>query len=221
MPIKDQPVKLCSRFLILPLSLCAAPLAAQAAAPRHRSPLQVAAYSIGGALIGGWSGYVASQVTWSDWQNGAGRRAQRIRFSVIGAGVGLLAGTLIGGRHTQASPAPPWRSPAAPPVSSRPITAEEIRASSARTVTDLVRQLRPQWLRSRGDDMVHANADPVAVHGRRVYLNGSLLGGMDALDQVSVYALTGIELYDTAAAVLRWGAGNEDGAILLSTQPAP
>ena len=179
------------------------------------------AYAVGGALVGGWSGYVASQVTWSDWQNGAGRRAQRIRFSVIGAGLGLLAGTFIGSRHTQSSPSLPRWPQAAPPGITRPITADEIRASSARTVTDLVRQLRPQWLRSRGEDMLRPNADRLEAHGRRVYLNGSLLGGLDAIDQISVYALTGVEFYDTTAAVLRWGAGNEDGAILLTTQPTP
>jgi hypothetical protein len=46
-----------------------------------------------------------------------------------------------------------------------------------------------------------------------------LLGGLDTLDEVSIDAVTGVQFFDAAAAVLRWGAGNEDGAILLSTGP--
>jgi hypothetical protein len=63
--------------------------------------------------------------------------------------------------------------------------------------------------------------DPLAAPGVRVYLNGNLFGGLDALDQVAVDALTGVAFLDGSAAVLRFGTGNEDGAILLSTRPEP
>lgn len=205
--------------LVLPL-LGAVPMWAQTAPqPRHRSVLHVAAHAAGGALLGGWSGYVASQVAWSDWRDGAGRGAQRIRFSVTGATLGLLAGALIGGRGTRAGPAPAQRPQVAPPIITGPISADEIHASSARTVTELLRQLRPQWLRSRGTDVLRGNADPLAAHGVRVYLNGGLLGGLNTLDQVSTDAITGVQFLDAAAATLRWGAGHPDGAILLTTAP--
>ncbi len=210
-------------FIVLPLlAVAVVPVSAQTAPqPRDHSLLHVAAYAVGGALVGGWTGYVAAQVTWSDWSDGAGRGTQRIRFSVSGAALGLLAGALIGSHHTGAAAAAVEERELAPPITTRPITAEEIRASSARTVTELLRQLRPQWLRSRGRDVVYANEDRLEAPGVRVYLNGGLLGGLDALDQVSVDAVTGVQFLAAAAAILRWGAGNEDGAILLTTSPTP
>ncbi len=205
-------------FALSLLAAAALPASAQTAPqPRHRSLLRVAAHAAGGALIGGWAGYVTSQVAWSDWQDGAGRSAQRIRFSATGAALGLLAGVMIGRGGTQAVP-PPAQGPRLAPQITRPITADEIRASSARTVTELLRALRPQWLRSRGVDVLRPNEDPLAAHGVRVYLNGELLGGLEALDQVSIDAVTGVEFFAAAAAILRWGAGNGDGAILFTTR---
>ena len=206
-------------LIVLPLLAAAAvPLSAQTAPPpRHRSVLHVGAHAAGGALLGGWAGYVTSQVAWSDWRDGAGRGAQRIRFSVTGAALGLLAGALVGGRGAKGDPAPVRGLQTQRPVTAGPITADEIRASSARTVTELLRALRPQWLRSRGADVLRPNDDPLAAHGVRVYLNGGLLGGLDALDQVSIYSVTGVRFLDAAAATLRWGAGHDDGAILLTT----
>lgn len=145
------------------------------------------------------------------------RSLLRIRFSVSGAALGLVTGVLIGHRGTGAAPAAAPEVGLAPPIPTRPITAGEIRASSARTVTELLRRLRPQWLRSRGIDLLRPNGDPVEAHGVRVYLNGGLLGGLETLDQVSIDGITHIEFFDAAAAMLRWGAGNEDGAILLTT----
>lgn len=208
-------------FIVLSLLAAGAvPMSAQTAPqPRHRSLLRVAAHAAGGALIGGWAGYVASQVAWSDWQDGAGRGAQRIRFSVTGAALGLLGGVTIGRRGTPAVPPP--QGPRLAPQITRPIAADEIRASSARTVTELLRALRPQWLRSRGADVLRQNSDPLATHGVRVYLNGGLLGGLETLDQVSIYAVTSVEFLDAAAAIFRWGAGHDDGAILLTTGGVP
>ena len=84
-------------------------------------------------------------------------------------------------------------------------------------MTQLLREMRPQWLRSRGVDVLAPHQDPVEAPGVRVYLNGELLGGLDTLDEVSIDAVTRIEFLDASAAVLRWGAGNKDGAILLTT----
>ncbi len=209
-------------WLLVPplLAAVASSAAAQAAPePRHQSVLRLVAHAAGGAVLGSWTGYMASQVTWSDWRDGAGRGAYRIRFAVTGATLGLLAGAVIG-RH-RAGPEPGRAPRVVPFVNTRPITAEEIRASSARSVTELLRTLRPQWLRSRGTDVLRPSADPLAAPGVRVYLNGGLLGGLETLDQVSIDAITGVQFFDTAAATLRWGAGNDDGAILLLTGPTP
>ena len=177
------------------------------------SALHVALYTVGGAIVGGWAGYVGAQVAWSDWRDAPGRSNQRLRFSVAGAAIGLVAGVLIGSHTPAAAPSVP---PASTPAQ-RAITEEEIRASAARSLSQLLRERRPQWLRSRGVDVLTPSRDAVQAPGVRVYLNGELLGGLDTLDEVSIDAVTRIEFLEAAAAMLRWGAGNGDGAILLRT----
>ncbi len=175
--------------------------------------MHVALYTVGGAIVGGWAGYVGAQVAWSDWRDAPGRGDQRLRFSIGGAAIGLVAGLLIG-THTPAAAA---LVPPAPTTAHPAITAEEIRASTARSLPQLLRERRPQWLRSRGVDVITPSRDAVHAPGVRVYLNGELLGGLDTLDEVSIDAVTRVEFLEAAAAVLRWGAGNGDGAILLTT----
>ena len=179
----------------------------------NRSFVHVSMYTVAGAIVGGWAGYVGAQVAWSDWRDEPGRRDQRVRFSVAGAAIGLVAGLLIG-MHTPA--ATPTMQPMSAPAR-HAITEDEIRASGARSLWQLLSEMRPQWLRSRGVDVLTPSADPLQTSGLRVYLNGELLGGLDTLDEVSIDAVTRIEFLDASAAVLRWGAGNGDGAILLTT----
>lgn len=216
-------------FVVLALALAGSEPARAQAAPRPGglSPLRILGYAMGGAVIGSWTGYVASQVTWSDWSDANGRSAHRVRFSVGGAALGLVVGAVMGSRRTGVAPAVPLAPPRlAPPLPNRSITEDDIRRSSARSITELIRRLRPQWLRTRGRDVLqldslHLGRDPLAAQGVRVYLNGSLLGGLDALNEVAVDALTGVAFLDSNAAVLRFGTGNEDGAILLTTRPEP
>lgn len=209
-------------FMVLSLLMVVArPIRAQSEMqPRHRSVLGVMAHALGGALIGSWAGYVTSQVAWSDWREGTGRGAYRVRFSATGAALGLFVGTFIGSRGTEATAPLPLERVVVPPITPGPITEDEIRASSARTLTELLRRLRPQWLRSRGRDVLRPNDDPLAAQGVRVYLNGELLGGLSTLDQVSIDSVTGVQFFDATAATLRWGAGHRDGAILLTTRHA-
>ncbi len=215
---------------MLALLVSAAPApAAQAQAdpgPPGRSVLHVLGYALGGAVVGSWAGYVTSQVTWSDWQDTDGRSGYRLRYAAGGAALGLVAGLVLGTRPTGVAPTVPLGPPRlAPPLPNRSITENEIRRSSARSVTELIRSLRPQWLRSRGRDVLqvdslHVGQDPLAAQGVRVYLNGNLLGGLDAMDEVAVDALTGVSFLEGNAALLRFGAGNKDGAILLTTRTA-
>ncbi|MEJ2216954.1 MAG: hypothetical protein P8099_10095 [Gemmatimonadota bacterium] len=198
------------------------PAAAAIAGTRdHHSFVHTTLWAVGGAIIGGWTGFVTSQVARSDWSNASGRGAQRLRFSLVGAGLGLIGGFLVGHHAPTRSPMPAGGlTPVRPPADIRggPITEKDIRASTARSVTELVREKRPQWLLQRGVDVLHGLSDPLSTtSGRRVYLNGQLLGGLQELDDVSIEVVTRIEFLDASAAVVRWGPGNEDGAILLTT----
>ena len=211
--------------LVVPLVLAAAvPLAAQtapvASPRRHQSVLHVLTFTVGGIIVGGWAGYVTAQIVRSDWQNPTGRTAQRLRFS--GAALGLVAGVLLGTRGSRAAATP--QPPRLPLPLNRPITAQEIRASSARTLTELLRELRPQWLRARGQAVIPVmdpNAGVHAANGVVVYLNGTPFGDLTSLDEVPIEQVTSIQFLDGPAAVLRYGTGNQDGAILLSTAAGP
>jgi hypothetical protein len=213
--------------LAVPLVLAATvPLSAQTASVspprRHQSVLHVLTFTVGGVIIGGWAGYVTAQIVRSDWQDPTGRTAQRLRFSAGGAALGLVAGVLLGTRGSRAAAAP--QPPRLPLPINRPITAQEIRASSARTLTELVRELRPQWLRARGQAVIPVldpNTGVHAANGVVVYLNGTPFGDLTSLDEVPIEEVTSIQFLDGPAAVLRYGTGNEDGAILLSTAAGP
>ncbi len=186
-----------------------------AASATHHSFLRTALYGAGGAVLGGWGGYLTSQIVWSDWQEiSRPGGIDRMRYTLTGAAIGTVIGAVIG-YHGSGS------APGRPVFGTRPaITAEQIRASSAHNVLDLVQLLRPQWLNPRGNDIVQINdstaapipgADPTDV--LRVYMDGELLGGPDQLADIPTPQVERVEYYDMRAATLRWGAGHSHGAI--------
>ncbi len=200
-----------------------------AAAPRHGpSFLHVLAYGTGGSLVGGWTGFMTSQVIWSDWLGARkpdlGKR--RMQFTVSGAALGTLLGTFLGFHGESHSTVP-----ARPGLFVRPtITADEIRASSARDAAEAVRLLRPTWLRARGNDVVTVDAlskdstlaykiPPFEPEGIHVYVDDVLLGGVGELSQFPIEQIARIEFWDARSATLRWGAGNAQGAIRIVTSP--
>ncbi len=195
---------------------------------RGPSFLHIVAYGVGGSILGGWTGFMTSQVIWSDWLGARkpdlGKR--RMQFTVSGAAVGSLLGAFIGfhGEPQSTVPAPPG-------LFVRPgsITAEEIRASAARDAQEAVRLLRPYWLsRQRGNDVVRidqASFDSTLVgkipafepEGIRVYLDDALLGGLEELSRFPIDQIARIEWWDARSASLRWGAGHSLGAIRIVT----
>jgi hypothetical protein len=213
--------------LVIPLVFAVTlPLSAQtdpAASPyrRHQSLVHVVEYAAGGMVLGAWGGYMTSQIARSDWTDTTGRAAQRLRFSLGGAALGLLAGIFLGTRGTRIVLAPPGR-PRLPLPTNGPITAEQIRNSSARTLAELLRELRPRWVRERGTQILLPNGSELTARGGvQVYLNGALIGGLEALDKVPLDVVTEIQFMDGQAAALRYGAAAEEGAILLTTAAGP
>jgi hypothetical protein len=94
-----------------------------------------------------------------------------------------------------------------------PITVEEIQASPATNALDLVRSLRPQWLRTRGSSRVGAGPDVVAV-----YLNNLRLGGPAELRELTTTQVESVQYLDARQAQLRFGTGHEAGVILATSR---
>ena len=91
-----------------------------------------------------------------------------------------------------------------------PITLDEITASPATNALDLVRSLRPQWLRPRGTSRVGQGADPVVV-----YLNNLRMGDVNQLRELSTSQVQSVEYLDSRRAQLRFGNGHEAGVLVV------
>ncbi len=214
------------------------PSAVRAGAAAHLSPLRRLVDAVGGAAVGAWVGYMASQITWSDWREGSGRGAYRVRFALGGAALGGLAGSLLGGGGAPGAGPSGLR----PAPGQGPITAVDIRATRARRLSDVIRQLRPQWLNVRGVDVLPPDSlrrspgdsartslgqslyigDATrSASGPRIYLDDMLLGGIQDLDEIEPNAIALIEYVDPRHAMMRWGVGNNDGAIRVVSQTLP
>lgn len=93
------------------------------------------------------------------------------------------------------------------------ITADEIRRSSASSAYDLVSNLRPQWLTSRGPDSITRPSTEV-----QVVLDGVRAGGIEVLRSLSPEGMVSLQFVDGLTASTRWGLGFGAGAIVISTR---
>jgi hypothetical protein len=95
------------------------------------------------------------------------------------------------------------------------ITSEEIRSSGARDAYEVVERLRPLWLRSRGArSSGHLDTEIL------VYLNGSRMGGPDALRSISMELIGSIRYLDGPRATAELpgiGSRHVEGAIVITT----
>lgn len=89
------------------------------------------------------------------------------------------------------------------------ITAEEIAGLNVATAFDIVRQLRPEFLRSRGTMSMRQADSEFAV----VYMNGMRMGGPDQLHQIRATDVQAIRYISAADATTRWGTGHTGGVI--------
>lgn len=112
------------------------------------------------------------------------------------------------------------------------ITLEEIQAASATDAYDLVRSLRPQWLKSGAHQTVRTK--PVLTPGMSgkpvvnqaidepeivVYLNNVRIGTPESLRELAREQLTSLEFVTPAKATMRWGGGHLHGAIVVRSHP--
>ena len=103
-----------------------------------------------------------------------------------------------------------------PIQNSNVITAEEIAradASHAWNAYELIAELRPAFLRSRGATSVR---DSVPTRAE-IYLDGVHFGGIDSLRTISAAILKRIEYLGAMDATTRFGPNHVGGVILVST----
>jgi len=190
-----------------------------------------------GAVLGSWVGYVASQVSRSDWdkESNSEFNSYRLGFAAGGAAVGALTGALIGNNLGGSTPAGTPRSLAADTRTT--ISPEEKQATTtARNAFELIQSLRPRWLSTRGTNSPRETAQGTGSGGPgtnqpprvevtpgesslKVYMDNVLMGDVSVLRQIAINSFTEVHYFDSARATHRWGGGHMGGAIELITRP--
>lgn len=93
------------------------------------------------------------------------------------------------------------------------ITAEEIAQTTATTLLDAVRALRPAWmLRSRPTAVMQQQQAQLIV-----YVDGTRFGNMESLRQLMPSAVVFVRYFSPGAAQARFGPGHLLGAIEVTT----
>jgi hypothetical protein len=94
------------------------------------------------------------------------------------------------------------------------ITYQEMEPLRVPTAFDVVQQLRPEFLRTRGSASVR---DPTPVEAV-VYLDGVRLGAPSALRGIPKETLKEIRYMDANEATMQYGTGHRGGAIVVTTR---
>jgi hypothetical protein len=90
------------------------------------------------------------------------------------------------------------------------ITAEDIASTPVATAYDLVQRLRPDFLRTRGSNQVHNQA--------QVYVDGIHLGALNTLRTIRAGEVLGIRYLNAVDATTRYGTGHPGGVIEVQTR---
>ncbi|MFQ5769479.1 MAG: hypothetical protein ACE5HX_03015 [bacterium] len=93
------------------------------------------------------------------------------------------------------------------------IYSADIQNNSASNAYDLIKNLRPQWLRARGTKSIKYEQASFPL----VYVNESRLGSVNALTTISTEQITEIEFLNSGDATIRFGLNHASGAILITT----
>jgi hypothetical protein len=92
------------------------------------------------------------------------------------------------------------------------ISTEEMLEAGYNDAFTTVQTLRPQWLSRRGVSTINMRESV------KVYLDGSLMGGPDQLQQIRTRSISSIRYMDGIEASQRWGLDHGLGAIVVSTR---
>ena len=109
------------------------------------------------------------------------------------------------------------------------ITADEISRISVQNAFEAVQKLRPTMLRhqqvasANGQGGVAEKAPPirgtgVASGGVVVYMDGTRLGPVDQLRQISAATIGTVRYFSASEAQMKWGSGHPGGVIEVTTK---
>lgn len=90
----------------------------------------------------------------------------------------------------------------------------EIAGSSGATAYDVVAQLRPEYLRSRGQSSLTETAPVTAI----VYIDNIQMGSLSALRNLDAQAMLRVEYLNAPDATTRFGTDHNGGAVLVFTK---
>lgn len=121
--------------------------------------------------------------------------------------LGLLASVVLTGACVSR---PAGEVPGRPTGTSDVITRAEIERGQWSNVYDLVSNLRPRWVRSRGPDSLE---NPGQV---QVYVDGTRLGDVQLLRTLPTHAIERLEWIDPVSAAGRWGLDHAHGVIFIT-----
>jgi len=94
------------------------------------------------------------------------------------------------------------------------LTSDEIVTSTGRNVYEVIAQLRPEYLRSRGAGSLRNEAPPRAT----VYVDNVRFGALETLQSLTVDHLLRVEYLSASDATTRFGTDHTGGAILVTTR---
>jgi hypothetical protein len=121
------------------------------------------------------------------------------RFNLLA----VLAAVVIAGCTARGTEAAPRRD-------NTVITQDELQDARAINAYELVRALRPGWLRVRGTTTLSYREQVI------VYVNEVRMGGEDVLRQLRPEAIQSMRYLDEVNATARYGGGHSAGAILVT-----
>lgn len=94
------------------------------------------------------------------------------------------------------------------------LESEAIEGVSATDAYQAIQNLRPRWLRSRGQISIQSQDAGMPV----VYVDGMSYGDVGSLRQISTNTIEEIEFISASDATTRFGTGHAGGVIMVRTK---
>jgi hypothetical protein len=130
-------------------------------------------------------------------------RAISVSRGLVAAAVLVAAAACAGRRSTGERVAP----------SHEVLTSADLHGKGFSTVLEAIQSLRGNWLEKHGTNSFRTPSEI------RVYVDGTLLGGIGELNTIPLMSVVYIRHYDGVTATARWGVGHGEGVIYISTHP--